>query len=65
MTMNIIGDEKQQEVIDLELASTSPNTEWERFALVNTNQLQIYVRNKYDTPDQQTFMITLSEEFVL
>ena len=57
--MNIKGETKQQQVNDRELASTDPDQDWERYALVNTKHLEIFARNKFDTPEQETFMINL------
>ena len=48
---------------DIELASTSPDIEWERYQLVNTDALQIFARNKNRTPALQTFSITLVMSF--
>lgn len=36
LELNILGNDKQQQVRDIELASTSPDIEWERYALINT-----------------------------
>ena len=44
---------------DIELASTSPDIEWERYQLVNTDALQIFARNKNKTLTSQTFTINL------
>ena len=57
----IIGGQKQQLVRDIELASSSPDIEFERYALVNTDMLQIFARNKKDTAESQTFLITLTQ----
>ena len=46
LELNIIGEKKQQLVQDAELASSSPEIEWERFALVNTKGINIFARNK-------------------
>ena len=53
----IIGGSKRQLVQDVELASTSPDIEWERYALVNTDMLQIFARNKANTSNTNTFSI--------
>ena len=59
LELNIIGENKQQVVRDIELASTSPDIEWERYQLVNTDALQIFARNKNKTLTSQTFTINL------
>lgn len=46
LELNIIGTDKIQQVKDIELASTSPDIEWERYALINTQSLMIFARNK-------------------
>ena len=43
----------------MELASTDPEIEWERYALVNTRALWIYARNKENTADMSTFELRL------
>ena len=48
---------------DIELASTDPEVEWERYALVNTKALWIFARNKLETAARQTFEIRLAETF--
>ena len=48
---------------DLELASTSPDIEWERYALVNTESLLIYARNRRRTVEYQTFEMKLKQVF--
>ena len=48
---------------DIELASTSPDIEWERYQLVNTDALQIFARNKNRTLVSQTFSITVKMNF--
>ena len=48
---------------DNELASTSPDIEWERYALVNTESLQIFARNKKETSEFQTFEMKLKQTF--
>ena len=55
LELNIIGDNKQQLVRDRELASTDPDLEWERYALVNTEELRIYARNLEKTSEFHTF----------
>ena len=48
---------------DRELASTNPDIEWERYALVNTEQLLIYARNLKKTSEFQTFQMKLKQVF--
>ena len=60
MEVNIIGSEKQQLVRNNELASTSPDEEWERYVLVDTETLQIFARNKIETIASRTFQMTVS-----
>lgn len=63
LELNIIGDKKQQLVRDVELRSTSPDIEWERYALINTEQLTIYARNIRRTSEFKTFEIKLQQSF--
>jgi len=60
MEVNIIGSDKQQLVRNNELASTSPDEEWERYVLVDTETLQIFARNKIETIASRTFQMTVS-----
>ena len=48
---------------DAELESTSPDIEWERYALVNTETLEIYARNRYRTSRYSTFQMKLKKTF--
>lgn len=51
LELKITGGEKQQLVKDNELASQDPDIEWERFALVKTDNLEIFARNKARTKE--------------
>ena len=56
--LKIIGERKSEHVSDVELHSTNKNTPWERYVLLETKQLEIYARNKYNT-FEPTFQVTL------
>lgn len=58
--LNIIGESKEEQVTDIELASTDPENPWERYVLLETKTLQIFARNKYNTYES-TFQITLEQ----
>lgn len=45
---------------DKELASTDPDDPWERYVLLETQTLQIFTRNLYNTNDS-TFEITIQQ----
>ena len=49
--LNILGATKQEQVTDIELASTDANNPWERYVLLETQTLQIFVRNKYNSAE--------------
>ena len=58
--LNILGQSKQEQVNDIELASTDPENPWERYVLLETQSLEIYTRNKYNT-FESTFQITIEQ----
>ena len=60
IVLKIVGDHKSESVSDVELASTNKNTPWERYVLLETKQLEIYTRNKYNT-FEPTFQITIEQ----
>ena len=56
--LNIEGATAQEQVTDIELASTDANNPWERYVLLETQSLDIFVRNRYNS-EEATFQITL------
>ena len=58
--LSILGQGKQEQVSDIELASTDPDNPWERYVLLETQSLEIYTRNKYNT-FESTFQITIEQ----
>ena len=58
--LNILGATKQEQVTDIELASQSADNPWERYVLLDTQTLEIFVRNKYNS-EEATFQITLQQ----
>ena len=58
--LKIQGEFKSEHVNDVELASTNKNTPWERYVLLETRELEIYTRNKYNT-FEPTFQVTIEQ----
>ena len=58
LELQIYGEDKQQIVTDLELAASEDQV-WSRYVLMETEQLNIYARNKRYTSALQTFQIEL------
>ena len=59
LELSIMGKTKTQLVFDQELASTSPETEWEKYAIINTKAIWLFARNREQTAELQTFVVTL------
>ena len=62
LTLNIIGLTEQSEVTDDGLRATSPFRESELFLLRDTDEIEIYARNKYESL-VSTFEIRISQVY--